>query len=418
MKRNVVIVTALFILCAGWLSQKKTTDTFIEKNFRLAKVQLNNMLQAVSDTSGKFPSSSAKDGTVKYARKYDWTSGFFPGILWYAYEYDGDTALKAAAVKWTAQLAPLQYFTEHHDLGFMTYCSYGNAFRLTHDTAYKNILIRAAQSLCTRFNPVTGCIKSWDRFISWHGNRVYHFPVIIDNMMNLELLFFASRETGDPRYKDIAISHALKTIQYQVRKDYSSFHVVCYDTATGQVEGRETAQGYADNSTWSRGQAWGIYGFTMTYRETGDERFLKTAKGMADYFIYHKRLPADKIPFWDFNAEEPGYRPGINSFANKVSFLYRDASAAAVTASGLLELAMYVPDSKDLYIKTAVAILKSLSGDKYKAQAGENANFLLRHSVGSIPHNAEIDVPLVYADYYFLEALLRYNRLLQTGRSV
>lgn len=298
----------------------------------------------------------------------------------------------------------------------MMYCSYGNAYRLTGNPAYKNILVQSARSLSTRFSPVTGAIKSWNRFNSWHGNKTYYYPVIIDNMMNLELLYFASKATGDSSFRHIATTHALTTMNNQVRKDYSHYHVVCYDSVTGKVVGRETAQGYADNSTWSRGQAWGIYGFTMVYRETHDPRFLKTAIGMADFFLNNKRLPKDKVPYWDFNAGQKGYTPGINSYANKVTTLYRDASAAAITASALLELAMYAPAKKKQYISAAATMLQSLSSAAYRAPVGTNGDFLLMHCVGSIPHRSEIDEPLVYADYYFLEALTRYNKLMKTGR--
>lgn len=388
----------------------KSADSFVEDNFRYAGTQLKNMLKEVKADQKKFPRTINKKGKLVTTSMYDWTPGFFPGSLWYAFEYTHDETLKAAATEWTEQLEPLQNFTEHHDLGFMVYCSYGNAYRLTGNEAYKNLLIQSARSLSTRFNPVTGTIRSWNVFKSWHGDKTYSFPVIIDNMMNLELLFFASKISGDTSFRHIAITHALNTMKNQIREDYGSYHVVCYDTLTGQVTARETAQGYADNSTWARGQAWGIYGFTMAYRETKDERFLKTAKGMADFFIQHKNLPEDKIPYWDFNAGEAGYEPGIKANTKNVKEKYRDASAAAITASALLELAAFVPEKKEAYKNMAVQMLQSLAGEKYRAPAGENGNFLLMHSVGSIPHDSEIDVPLVYADYYFLEALLRYNK--------
>lgn len=276
-----------------------------------------------------------------------------------------------------------------------------------------DILVQSARSLSTRFNSVTGCIKSWNTFKSWHGNKTYNFPVIIDNMMNLELLFFAAEVTGDTSFRHVAVTHALNTMANQVRKDYSSYHVVCYDTITGKVSGQETAQGYADNSTWSRGHAWGVYGFTMVYRKTKDLRFLKTAQGMADFFIHHKNLPADKIPYWDFNAGEKGYIPGINSNAKNVTKPYRDASAAAIVASALLELSTYSGAKGKEYRNVAIKILHSLASPAYRSPVRSNGNFLLMHSVGSIPHNGEIDVPLVYADYYFLEALSRYDQLLK-----
>lgn len=411
MKRLMIVAGALSLLLLAFTTQKKET-VFIKDNFTFAGKQLKLMLTETQNNKLAFPRTT-KNGKLVTTSMYDWTPGFFPGSLWYAYEYSKDPQLKAAAQQWTERLEPLKTFTQHHDLGFMMYCSYGNAYRLTGNEAYKNILVQSARSLSTRFNPVTGCIKSWNSFKSWHGNKTYQYPVIIDNLMNLELLFFASAATGDTSFRHIAVTHAETTMKNQIRSDYSSYHVVCYDTITGQVAGRETAQGYADNSTWSRGQAWAIYGFTMIYRETKDPRFLKTAQGLADYFIHNKNMPSDKVPYWDFNALENGYTPGVKSHAKNVGTLYRDASAAAIVASALMELSMYSNEKEKGYFKTASQMLHTLAGKAYRAPVGMNGNFLLMQSVGSIPHNTEINVPLVYADYYFLEALQRYHLLLK-----
>ncbi|AHF14453.1 glycoside hydrolase family 88 protein [Niabella soli] len=416
MKKKLIIFIALVVSLIGDAAYTTDGNKLVDEDFKYAMVQVKRMLQVTDYNSGKFPRTTNKEGKLVTTDMYDWTPGFFPGSLWYLYEYSKDATIKKQALGWTEKLEPLKTFTQHHDLGFMMYCSYGNAYRLTGNPAYKNILVQSARSLSTRFSPVTGAIKSWNRFNSWHGNKTYYYPVIIDNMMNLELLYFASKATGDSSFRHIATTHALTTMNNQVRKDYSHYHVVCYDSVTGKVVGRETAQGYADNSTWSRGQAWGIYGFTMVYRETHDPRFLKTAIGMADFFLNNKRLPKDKVPYWDFNAGQKGYTPGINSYANKVTTLYRDASAAAITASALLELAMYAPAKKKQYISAAATMLQSLSSAAYRAPVGTNGDFLLMHCVGSIPHRSEIDEPLVYADYYFLEALTRYNKLMKTGR--
>lgn len=404
--------SVFLLLLLSFRTDHKETS-FVRDNFLYAGAQLKNMLKETGAAKDAFPRTINKKGELVTTDMYDWTSGFFPGNLWYAYEYTKDTALKNAAVQWTEQLEPLKKFTQHHDLGFMMYCSYGNAYRLTGNEKYKEVLIQSARSLSTRYNPATGCIKSWNAFKSWHGDKTYRFPVIIDNMMNLELLFFASKASGDTSFRHIAVSHALATMKNQVRKDYSSYHVVCYDSATGKVVARETAQGYADHSTWSRGQAWGIYGFTMTYRETKDKRFLKTARGMADFFINNENLPADKVPYWDFNAGEKGYTPGVKSNAKNITVKYRDASAAAITASALFELSTYSGSKGKKYRMAAIKILHSLATPAYRASLGANGNFLLMQSVGSIPHNSEIDMPLVYADYYFLEALQRYNTLLK-----
>ncbi|MDR1938447.1 MAG: glycoside hydrolase family 88 protein, partial [Tannerellaceae bacterium] len=251
-----------------------------------------------------------------------------------------------------------------------------------------------AESLASRFNPVIGCIKSWD-----HNTNKWQFPVIIDNMMNLEFLFWASRESGDSKYRDICISHADKTITNHFRPDYSSYHVVSYDTITGQVEKKNTHQGYADESAWARGQAWGLYGFVVMYRETQDVKYLEQAKNIAGFILNHPNLPADKIPFWDFNAPD-------------IPNAKRDASAGAIICSALVELSGYVDeDLSKSYLQVAETQIRTLSSPEYFAEKGTNANFILKHSVGHLPGNSEIDVPLTYADYYYIEAMLRFASL-------
>ena len=386
----------------------RKSDAVTESNFSFAQKQLKTLLDSAEKKDTLFPRSTNDRGEIVATSLRDWTGGFFPGCLWYVYERTGDTVLKEAAKRWTEKLAPMQYFTGHHDLGFVLYSSFGNAYRLTGDRRYANVLVQAAKSLATRYKENVGCIKSWNSFSSWHGGAPYTYPVIIDNMMNLELLFFASKFSGDPRYREIAIRHAETTMKNQVRPDHSCYHVVCYDSGTGAVLARETAQGYSDNSAWSRGQAWGIYGFTVAYRETKDPRFLATARGMADFYLNNKRLPADKVPYWDFNVNEAGYVPGIKSGAKEGSApMLRDVSAAAVAAAALLELAEYLGKDGSAYRRGAQEILSALGGAGYRAEPGGNGGFLLKHSVGSIPHGFEIDKPLIYADYYFLEALTR-----------
>lgn len=408
------IVPILFLIIG--LSMAFVADpnelSFVNRNLSASEKQLTNLLDTANQIDTLYPRTIDAKGKVVFTNMYEWTSGFFAGSLWYEYEGTGSLALKKEAIKWTEKLELLKNFTEHHDLGFMVYCSYGNAYRITKNEKYKEILVQAARSLSTRYSGKTGVIKSWNKFGSWDGKGKYDFPVIIDNMMNLELLFFASKVTGDQRYKNIALSHAEHTMKNQIRDDYSSYHVVCYDPGTGKVLSRETSQGYANNSTWARGQSWGIYGFTMTYRETGDPRFLKVAAKMADYYIDHADLPSDFIAYWDFNANQNGYTPSIRSKAKEMPTNYRDASAAAVTASALLELSTFNGVDGQKYRDAAVKILRSLSSSAYFAKYGTNGGFLLRHSVGSIAHGVEIDVPLIYADYYYLEALNRYKKIL------
>lgn len=413
MKRK-VILPILFLSISLLLAFVADPNeiSFVSQNFSASEKQLTKLLAAANQIDSLYPRTTNSEGKVVFTNMYEWTSGFFAGSLWYGYEGTQSDVLKKEAIKWTEKLEPLKNFTEHHDLGFMVYCSYGNAYRLTKNQKYKDILIQSAKSLSTRFSEKTGVIKSWDRFGSWDGKGRYDFPVIIDNMMNLELLFFASKATGDDRYKKIALSHAEHTMKNQIRDDFSSYHVVCYDSQTGEVLSRETAQGYANNSTWARGQSWGIYGFTMTYRETQDPRYLNVATKMADYYINHEDLPSDYVTYWDFNANQNGYTPSVRSKAKEIPTNYRDVSAAAVTASALLELSTFKGVNAKKYREAGIKILKSLSGSPYFAKYGTNGGFLLKHSVGSIAHGVEIDVPLVYADYYYLEALNRYKKIL------
>jgi hypothetical protein len=353
-----------------------------------------------------------QNGKVMTVTPSAWVSGFYPGTLLYLYQYSEDTALSHEAIERLKLLEKLQFVTSTHDLGFMMYNSFGNAYRLFHDPHYKDVLVQSAKSLATRFNPKVGCIKSWNEVKSLDGKRVLHFPVIIDNMMNLELLFFASKATGDPYYKNIAIQHANTTLKNHFRPDFSSYHVVDYDTTTGKVKSKETEQGFSDNSTWARGQAWAIYGFTMVYRETRDKKYLRAVQKMANFFLDNPNLPKDKIPFWDFNVNQPGYTPLWKYDPNKYPVVPRDASAAAITASALIELSGYVNKAdSEKYLEDAKFILKSLSSPQYRAAVGKNGGFILMHSCGGVPGDAEVDVPLSYADYYYIEALTRYRAI-------
>lgn len=384
-----------------------TKEAFLNKQFDLAADQYKSLTAEVKDVN-LYPRTSAKDGSLKQTDMYDWTSGFYAGNLWCLYENTGDTFWKEQAIRSTESLEPLKTFTGHHDLGFMMYCSYGNAYRLTKNPAYREILIEAAESLATRFNPKTGCIKSWNYRKSWDGKREWFYPVIIDNMMNLELLFFASKETGMAKYREIAIRHAETTLKNQFRPDFSTYHVVNYDTVSGFATDKGTSQGYTDASTWARGQAWAVYGYAMTYRETQNPAFLNAAMQAADFFLSHKELPEDLIPYWDFDVRNPAFKPDWESKGQPDLYL-RDASAAAILSSALFELSLYANSKAGYYHDAAVKILKNLAKN-YTAERGTNNNFIIKHCVGSFPHNEEIDVPLVYADYYYLEALMKYKR--------
>ncbi|HEX7027070.1 MAG TPA: glycoside hydrolase family 88 protein [Gammaproteobacteria bacterium] len=342
---------------------------------------------------GRFPKTYHADSDeLETSDSGWWCSGFYPGVLLYLFEQTRNRELYDEALRILKILEKEQYNTGTHDLGFMMFNSFGAANRINPKPEYKDILINSARSLAGRFSPAVGLIKSWD---SKEGD----YLVIIDNMMNLELLFWAARTSGDASFYDIAVTHADNTIKNHFRDDHSSYHVLNYDPKTGAVNEKKTAQGYSDESAWARGQAWGLYGFVVTYRETKDERYLQQAKHIADFILTHPNLPADKIPYWDFNAPN-------------IPHALRDASAAAIIASALLELHRYV-DSKTAsrYLAAAETILTTLSSPEYKAQPGTNGGFILKHGVGHFPHGTEIDVPLTYADYYFVEAMRRYKQI-------
>lgn len=321
-----------------------------------------------------------------------WVGGFYPGALLYLYEATKDTVLYREALKKMEVLGKEKHNTTTHDLGFMMYCSFGNAHRISPKSEYRKVLLTSARSLATRFSDKVGCIRSWD-------SSKDKFMVIIDNMVNLELLFAATRMTGDSSFYKIAVTHANTTMAHHFRPDYSSHHLVIYDPETGKVKKKQTVQGASDDSSWSRGQAWGLYGYTMTYRETKDRKYLDMANHIAQFILDHPNLPEDMIPYWDFDA------PGIPAAP-------RDVSAGAVICSALIELSGYVDTRTGRqYIKAAETMLRSLSSPRYLAAVGENGGFLLRHGVGNFPRNADIDVPLIYADYYYTEALSRYRNL-------
>lgn len=363
----------------------------IDQNFKDAAAQYK--LLAKNLPPDQFPKTwFPASGQYEFSGSGWWCSGFYPGSLLYLYEQTQDAALYTEAERILKVLEKEKNNKNTHDLGFMLFCSFGNADQIASKPEYKEILLTGARSLSTRFNPKVGCIKSWD-------SKPSDFLVIIDNMMNLELLFWATRVTGDSSFYRIAVTHANTTIKNHFRPDYSSYHVVNYDPASGAVQQKRTAQGAADESAWARGQAWGLYGYTAAYRETRYPQYLEQAKHIADFLLDHPHFPADKIPYWDFNA------PGIPN-------ALRDASAAAIMASALIELSGYVPPKQSRqYLDAATAMIRSLSGDHYKAAPGTNGGFILQHGVGHLPNKTEVDVPLTYADYYFIEAMIRYKAL-------
>jgi len=388
---SILLVGTLLFSCS--VSNEKSMSEIVDDALASAEKQSLVMALKYADKENTYPRTFNNGKDVTSGSDW-WCSGFFPGVLWYLYENSNNPELMKYAKKYTEGIEKEKNSKGTHDLGFMLYCSFGNGYRLTKDDSYKNIMLTGAASLSTRYNPSIGLIRSWD-FGEWQ------YPVIIDNMMNLEFLFWAAKVSGDSFYKELSVSHANKTIENHYRSDYSCFHVVSYDTISGIPEKKQNYQGFSDVSAWSRGQAWGLYGYVVMYRETKDKRYLEHAVRIANFTLDHPNMPDDYIPYWDYSA------PGIPDEP-------RDASAGAITASALIELSGYVDkELSEKYLKIAETQLRTLASPEYTAPIGENGGFILMHSVGSKAHNSEVDVPLTYADYYYVEALMRYKKLIK-----
>ena len=385
---SAIAIAAAAVSCTG-------SRDIISENVENAKIQLKSLVEASEAGDTVRIPSTFKNGEIDFVPEDDWVSGFFAGSLWYMYELTGDEYWADHARIHTEKLDTIQNLKWHHDIGFMIYDSYGNGLRLKNIEGYEDVIVNAARSLSTRFRPGAGVIQSWD-IRGWQATRGWKCPVIIDNMMNLELLFRASEISGDPSFRQIAISHADVTMKNHYRPDYSTYHVVDYDPETGEVRGRCTAQGYSDDSAWARGQAWSVYGYETCYRYTSDPKYLEQAENVANYIINQPNMPEDLVPYWDYDAP------------NKPDEC-RDASSAAIVASAFYDL--YTLTSKQIYKEKADKMIESLSSPVYRAEPGTNGGFILMHSVGSIPHGSNIDVPLNYADYYFLEALIKKGQI-------
>lgn len=388
MKKTILMIAAVAMLVSGC---RKSIDKIADEVFEVAKQQA--VLMDARLAEDMTPRSLNADGTPIDAGIDWWCSGFYPGTLWYIYEYTGDEQIAELADKHTRRLDSLLNGETGHDIGFQTMCSYGNGYRLTGDEVYHKEMLKNASFLSRRYSPTAGVIRSWGQ------NFNEDLLVIIDNMMNLELLM----EADSARLTDIAYTHALNTIKNHFRDDFTSYHLVIYSIADGSILARHTVQGYADESAWARGQAWAVYGYTMMAREAskkGDSglaaTFLAQAENIAKMLL--SRLPEDGIPYWDFDAPD-------------IPDDFRDASAGAVMASAFVELSTLTKDAalaKQLR-KAVETQLRTLASPEYLASPGENGNFILKHSVGNKPGNGEVDAPQTYADYYFLEALLRYK---------
>lgn len=392
-----IIIYALVAIVFSACNNKPKQDTsalmsVVDSALVFAEKQSLLMAQKYETQEGRLPRTFEKGKDVSSDSRW-WCSGFYPGVLWYLYGNDKNPEVLKYAQLYTDRVEREKYTTDNHDVGFMLYCSFGNGLRLTGDERYKEVLLTGAKSLATRYKTNVGLIRSWD-----HNKTNWQYPVIIDNIMNLELLLWAAKESGDSTFKAMAVSHADKTIKNHFRPDYSSFHVVSYDTITGEPHLKQTHQGYSDESAWSRGQAWGLYGYIYLYRETKDERYLEQAKNIANFIIHHPNMPEDYIPYWDFDTPEIPNTP-------------RDASAACIIASALVELSGFVnADLSDEYMKVVEKQIRTLASPEYTATLGENGCFILKHSTGGYPFNSEVDVPMTYADYYYLEALTRLKK--------
>lgn len=404
MKVNKIIAglgIAMLSACSFTPTQPIDVDGALEYCDIQIKKTLQDLHSADSVDYTMMPRNILKGETkwnLRKATKEEWTAGFWPGVLWYDYEATQDDSIRFEAEKYTESLGFLADIPAYdHDLGFLVFCSYGNGYRLTSNPEYKRVILAVSDTLATLYNPKVGTILSWPRNVEMFGGH----NTIMDNMINLEMLFWAAKNGGNKNLYDIAVAHADKTMENQFREDYTSYHVAVYDTITGECINRCTHQGYADNSMWARGQAWAIYGFTVVYRETKEPKYLEFAEKVAQ--VYLERLPEDYIPYWDFSA------PGIPDAP-------RDASAACVVASALLEMSTFYNDEKaDKYRDAAVKMLASLDSKNYKG--GETNNSLLLHSTGHWPAGSEIDASIIYADYYYMEALLRLKKL-NEGKSI
>lgn len=399
-KRNMKLLMALVVLCVTQVVSAQTVGNigqdangiFSQVEMRMRYLlQQTEQLRKVEQEKGKLmPRSVEKDGSLRLVNIGDWCSGFFAGELCMMYRYTNDVFWRERAVSNTWKLEENKWNDSSHDLGFMMYNAFGKAWEMTGEQSFRDVVVQSAKTLATRFDETVGCIRSW----SWGTPERWKYAVIIDNMMNLELLFVASQLTGDEHYLNVAVSHANVTMRNHFREDGSSYHLVDYNPDDGSVIKRITHQGLFDESVWSRGQAWGLYGFTMCYRYTHDRAYLEQARKIAKFWFSQDMMPDDLVPYWDMRD------PAIPNAP-------RDASAAAIIASALYELAGYVEGAEaDDYLRLANKMVHSLES-AYLNGPQENHGFLLQHSTGNYPANDEIDVPIIYADYYFLEALLR-----------
>lgn len=383
------LISFFFISCQTPKKKMNDESQSSTKTQDLFSVRFNKLIDYPVNPNA-IPRGIDKNLTkLKTSSSDTWTSGFFAGNLWYLYLLTNDEKSKKKALKWTKIVKNQQNNDKDHDIGFKIYNSFGNAYKITQDEAFEKVIIKSAKTLATRYNDDVKAIQSWD---SKKGK--WDYPVIIDNMMNLELLFEASLLSKDSMYHKIAVNHANTTLQHHFREDHSTYHVVDY-LPDGSVNDKKTHQGFSDSSAWARGQAWAVYGYTMAYRYTKDKAYLNQAVQTAGFYLNHKKLPSDGIPFWDFDDPNIPNSP-------------KDVSAATIMTSAFFELYEYTNNA--IYIDYANSVLENLQKPEYLLDKSVDAPFILTRSTGNYNKNSEIDCPIVYADYYLLEALVRKEK--------
>lgn len=416
MKRNllIIILLALTLNVSARKGNEPVQRLNVEGQLEYCNEQIHRALKELKASNGGrydfsreprniLATDKQKGWNCRPVSAEEWCSGFWPGILWMDYSVFSDDSLLKAAKGYTESLHDIAYKPIFdHDIGFLMFCSYGKGYEITKSHDYKDVIIASADSLATLFNPMVGSLLSWPRNVKVFGGH----NTIMDNMMNLDMMFWASKNGGNPLLYDLAVMHAKTTMEHHFRPDGSCYHVAVYDPTDGHFIKGVTHQGYVDSSMWARGQSWAIYGYTMVYRYTHNPVFLAFAQKVTD--IYLKRLGVniddyskeygkavntiDLIPKWDFDDPDP-----------KAS---KDASAACVVADALLELCNYVGEEKgNFYYTLAIDMLSQLSTPEYLS-GKRNVSFL-KHSTGHHPAGSEIDASIIYADYYYLEALLR-----------
>lgn len=386
-----VLLTCTLALAAQELDVDKQLHYCHSQVMRaLAELQGANGYDFSQQPRNILSTDKLKGWNTRKATAEEWCSGFWPGILWMDYSHSREAKVLQAAEGYTEALRPLAYQKAFdHDLGFLMFCSFGKGYEVDRRDDYRQVILAAADTLATLFNPMVGTLLSWPRNIGMFSGH----NTIMDNMMNLDMLCWAAQHGGTPLLHPMAVTHARTTMEHHFRPDGTCYHVAVYDTLSGRFLRGVTHQGYADSSTWTRGQSWAIYGFTMMYRYTQSPVFLQFAQHVTDIYIQRlKQAGGDLIPKWDFDD------PDANA--------PKDVSAACIVADALLELSQYCEGEKgNDYRQFALESLAQLSTPAY--QSGERNVAFLMHSTGHHPAGSEIDASIIYADYYYLEALLR-----------